>query len=218
MSVSRVEANKPNTKARLLTSFGVGAVVGSSAMATRKAWLFKDAPSDVFVKKVSKNLEKQVPAHEHAEAVMINNFVKNAVDPEVNVQTLKPHILASKELSEAIKSHPAEDVKVAIERVFSETDDAKLRESLINLQSKTKSDKKFGHNVALKLVHENFDAENKVLKQSKNTSDDVFKMLTSTAKKIQVKSAVIGGLVVAGVATAMMIVFTNTLPNSSTKK
>ena len=57
-----------------------------------------------------------------------------------------------------------------------------------------------------------------MLKQSKNTSDDVFKMLTSTAKKIQVKSAVIGGLVVAGVATAMMIVFTNTLPTSSTKK
>lgn len=218
MSVSRVEQNNPNVKARLLSSFGIGAVVGSSAMATRKAWLFKDAPSDVFIKKVSKNLEKQVPAHECAEAIMINNFVKNAVDPEVNVQTLKPQILASKELSEAIKSHPAEDVKVAIERVFAEPDNAKLRESLINLQLKTKSDKKFGTNVALKLVHENYDAKNKVLKQSQNTSDDVFKMLTSTAKKIQIKSAVVGGLVLAGVATAMTIVFTNTLPSSTPKK
>ena len=60
MFVGRVEQNNPNVKARLLSSLGIGAVVGSSAMATRKAWLFKDAPSDVFIKKVSKNLEKQL--------------------------------------------------------------------------------------------------------------------------------------------------------------
>lgn len=208
MSIRRVDSST-DLKNRLCTAATAGAVLGTGYTATKKNWLYQDNPSDVFIKNVSDNLEEKLTPQQRREASIINSFMNSVVDSEVDVNTLKPQIKASKELSEAIKSNPTEEVDAAIERVFAEPDNVKLRNTLTNLQSKTKSDKLFGRNTALQLVHQNFDAENKILKKSENTSEQVFKMIKSTAKKIQVKSAIVGGLVTGAVAAGLTLVFTD---------
>lgn len=208
MSIRRVDSSS-GLESRLCTAAGAGAVVGAGYSATKKNWLYKDSPSDVFVKNVSKNLEAGITPEQRREASIINSFLKSVVDSEVDVQTLKPQVKASKELSEAIKSHPAEDVDAAIGRVFAEPDEAKLKDSLLELQNRTKSDKLFGKNVALKLVHENFDADTKTLRKSENTSEQVFNMLKSTAKKVQVKSAIATGIVTGAIAAGVALFCTD---------
>ena len=208
MSIRRVDSNS-DLKNRILVASTTSAVAGTAYTATKKNWLYKNNPSDVFVKKVSNHLEEKVTPEQRREASIINSFVRSVVDPEVDVQTVKPQIKASKELSEAIKSNPAEDVDTAIERVFAEPDTVKLKDNLLNLQDKTKSDKLFGRNAALKLVHENFDAEKQTLKKNQNTSDELFKMMKSTARKMQTKAAVVGGVVTGAVAAALTLVFTD---------
>lgn len=209
MSIRRVDSST-DLKNRLWTAAGVGAVAGTGYTLTKKNWLYNDSPSDTFVKEVSKNLEASITPQQRREASIINSFVKSVVDAEVDVNTLKPQIKASKELSEAIKTNPAEDIDVAIERVFAEPDKAKLKDSLLELQTKTKSDKLFGKNTALKLVHQNYDVDTKSLRKAEHTSDQLFKMIKSTARKIQVKSAVVGGLVTGAIATGLTLVFTDT--------
>ena len=93
--------------------------------------------------------------------------------------------------------------------MFAESDSAKLKDNLLELQSKTKSDKLFGRNAALKLVHQNYDADTKTLRKAENTSEQVFNMIKSSARKIQVKSAVVGALVTGAVAAALTLVFTD---------
>lgn len=208
MSIRRVDSNS-DLKNRIVVASTTSAVAGTAYTATKKNWLYKNNPSDVFVKKVSKHLEENATPEQRKEASIINSFVRSVVDPEVDVQTVKPQIKASKELSEAIKSNPAEDVDAAIERVFSEPDTTKLKENLLNLQNNTKSDKLFGRNAALKLVHENFDAEKQVLKKNSNTSEALFKMMKSTAKVMQAKTAAVGGVVTGAVAAALTLVFTD---------
>lgn len=208
MSIRRVDSNS-DLKNRIVVASTTSAVAGTAYTATKKNWLYKNNPSDVFVKKVSKHLEENATPEQRKEASIINSFVRSVVDPEVDVQTVKPQIKASKELSEAIKSNPAEDIDVAIERVFAEPDTAKLKDNLLNLQNKTKSDKLFGKNTALKLVHDNFDAEKQVLKKNPNTSESLFKMMKSTAKVMQAKTAVVGGVVTGAVAAALTLVFTD---------
>lgn len=208
MAISRVDS-RTDLKNRLLAAAGTGAVVGGGYIATKKNWLYNDAPSDAFIKNVSDNLESSITPQQKKEASLINNFVRAVVDPAGDVQALKPQIKASKELSEAIKSHPAEEVDTAIERVFAEPDTAKLKDNLINLQSKTKSDKLFGRNTALKLIHENYDSETKSLRKAQNTSEQVFKMIKSTARKIQVKSAIVGACVTGAVAAGLTLICTD---------
>lgn len=208
MSIRRVDSNS-DLKNRIVVASTTSAVAGTAYTATKKNWLYKNNPSDIFVKEVSKHLEENATPEQRREASIINGFVRSVVDPEVDVQTVKPQIKASKELSEAIKSNPAEDIDVAIERVFAEPDTAKLKDNLLNLQNKTKSDKLFGKNTALKLVHENFDAEKQVLKKNPNTSESLFKMMKSTAKVMQAKTAVVGGVVTGAVAAALTLVFTD---------
>ncbi len=208
MSIRRVDSNS-DLKNRIVVASTTSAVAGTAYTATKKNWLYKNNPSDVFVKKVSKHLEENATPEQRREASIINSFVRSVVDPEVDVKTVKPQIKASKELSEAIKSNPAEDIDVAIERVFAEPDTAKLKDNLLNLQDKTKSDKLFGKNTALKLVHDNFDAEKQVLKKNPNTSESLFKMMKSTAKVMQAKTAVVGGVVTGAVAAALTLVFTD---------
>lgn len=208
MSIRRVDSNS-DLRNRIVVASTTSAVAGTAYTATKKNWLYKNNPSDVFVKKVSKHLEENATPEQRREASIINGFVRSVVDPEVDVQTVKPQIKASKELSEAIKSNPAEDVDSAIERVFSEPDTTKLKENLLNLQNNTKSDKLFGRNAALKLVHDNFDAEKQVLKKNPNTSESLFKMMKSTAKVMQAKTAVVGGVVTGAVAAALTLVFTD---------
>lgn len=218
MAISRVESNTPNVKTELYTVAGVGAVIGSAATVSNKAWLYRGMPNDTFVKQVSENLDKKLTPKEQIESRLINSFLHSVVDSEVDVQTLKPNIRASKELSEAIKSYPEENVEEALNRVFAEPDEAKLRENLLLLQEKTKSDKKAGRNTALKLVHDNFDSKKKVLSKSEGTSAEVFNMLKATAKKMQVKSVAFGALVASGIVTASAIVFTDILSPHSNKK
>lgn len=208
MSIRRVDSNS-DLKNRIVVASTTSAVAGTAYTATKKNWLYKNNPSDIFVKEVSKHLEENATPEQRREASIINGFVRSVVDPEIDVQTVKPQIKASKELSEAIKSNPAEDIDVAIERVFAEPDTAKLKDNLLNLQNKTKSDKLFGKNTALKLVHENFDAEKQVLKKNPNTSESLFKMMKSTAKVMQAKTAVVGGVVTGAVAAALTLVFTD---------
>ena len=208
MSIRRVDSNS-DLKNRIMVASTTSAVAGTAYTATKKNWLYKNNPSDVFVKNVSNHLEANVTPEQRREASIINSFVRSVVDPEVDVQTVKPQIKASKELSEAIKSNPAEDVDAAIERVFSEPDTTKLKENLLNLQNNTKSDKLFGRNAALKLVHENFDAEKQVLKKNPSTSDGLFKMMKSTARGMQAKSSVVAGVVTGAVAAALTLVFTD---------
>lgn len=208
MSIRRVDSNS-DLKNRIVVASTTSAVAGTAYTATKKNWLYKNNPSDVFLKKVSKHLEENATPEQRREASIINSFVRSVVDPEVDVKTVKPQIKASKELSEAIKSNPAEDIDVAIERVFAEPDTAKLKDNLLNLQDKTKSDKLFGKNTALKLVHDNFDAEKQVLKKNPNTSESLFKMMKSTAKVMQAKTAVVGGVVTGAVAAALTLVFTD---------
>lgn len=208
MSIRRVDSNS-DLKNRIVVASTTSAVAGTAYTATKKNWLYKNNPSDIFVKEVSKHLEENATPEQRREASIINGFVRSVVDPEVDVQTVKPQIKASKELSEAIKSNPAEDIDVAIERVFAEPDTAKLKDNLLNLQNKTKSDKLFGKNTALKLVHENFDAEKQVLKKNPNTSESLFKMMKSTAKVMQAKTAAVGGVVTGAVAAALTLVFTD---------
>lgn len=218
MAISRVESNTPNIKTRLYAVAGIGAVAGSAASLSSKAWLYKGMPNDSFVKQVGINLDKKLTPKEQSESRLINNFLNSVVDAEVDVQTLKPHIRASKELSAAIKSYPEENLEEAISRVFAEPDETKLRDNLSLLQEKTKSDKKSGRNTALKLIHENFDSENKVLKKSEGTSAEIFNMLKSTAKKMQLNKIVFGGAVAAGIVTASAIVFTDILSPHPNKK
>lgn len=218
MAISRVESNSSNVKTKLYTVAGLGAVAGSAASLSSKAWLYKGVPNDSFVKQVSENLDKKLTPKEQSESRLINGFLNSVVDSEVDLQTLKPNIRASKELSEAIKSYPEENVEAAIDRVFAEPDKVKLRDNLLSLQEKTKIDKKSGRNTALRLIHDNFDSENKVLKKSEGTSDEIFKMLKSTARKMQVKSVAFGGLVAAGIVTATAIVFTDILSPHTNKK
>lgn len=208
MSIRRVDSSS-SLESRLAPAAGVGAVLGAGYSVTKKNWLYKDKPSDVFIKNVSNNLEAGITPHQRRESSIINNFLNSVVDSEVNIRTLKPQIRASKELSEAIKSHPAEEVDTAIERVFAEPDNAKLKDSLLELQAKTKSDKLFGKNTALKLVYDNFDEDAKTLKKSENTSEQVFNMLKSTARKIQVKSAVVSGVVTGAIAAGLTLMFTD---------
>lgn len=209
MSIRRIDSSS-DLRNRLLTAAGAGGAAGTIYSATKKNWLYNNSPSDVFVRKVSDNLEQSITPQQRREASIINSFVRSVVDPEADVQTLKPQIRASKELTEAIKSNPAEDVEAAIERVFAEPDTAKLKDNLINLQSKTQSDKLFGKNTALKLVYENYDSETQSLRKAKNTSEQVFKMIKSTAKNIQIKSAVTAGLAAGAAAAALTFLFTDT--------
>jgi hypothetical protein len=140
---------------------------------------------------------------------LIYGFLNDAVDPEVDVNSLKPRIKESSELSEAIKSNPAEEVDLAIERVFSNPDKGQVREDLINLQKKTKSDKLYGRNTAIKLVNDNFDPVGMKLKRSKNTPRVVYNMIRSTAGKIQAKAALTTGLVVGAAIAALTTVVTD---------
>ena len=143
---------------------------------------------------------------EKEEAGKINTFLKAVVNPETNMEDLKPQIRESKELSDAIKSTPEENVEDAINRVFSNPNKEEVKQNLLDLQDKTVSHKKSGKNTALKLVHDNFNSQEKKLVKNENTSEEVFGMLKKTAKKIQVKTALLGGVVAGLVAGAACLI------------
>ena len=216
MSIKRIDANT-DFKNRVYTSGAVGSVIGAAYTSTKKNWLTNNRPSDVFIKSVSRNLEEALTPQQRQEASIINSFVKAVVDPSTDLETVKPQIRASQELTEAIKSHTSEDVNVAIERVFAEPDKAVLKNNLLDLQSKTKSDKLFGKNTALKLVNDNFDEKNLQLRKHKNTAEKTFNMIKSTARNVQIKSVLTGAAVVGLVASTLTFVFFNDKSTKSAK-
>lgn len=212
MSIKRVSTtdNQPNLLNRVAFATAAGAVGGGVYTATRKNWIHKGLPSDTFVRDVSRNLRKGLNSDELKESAKINKFLGDVVDPEINVQTLKPQIRDSKELSEAIKANPAEDLEQAIERVFSQPQD-KIKQDLLDLQYKTKIDKVASRNTALKLVNDNFDASARKLSKNPNTSENLFEMIKTTAKKIQTKT-IITGATLAGIAVGAMALILSEIP------
>ena len=201
-------------KKRLLTAAGVGFAAGAAGTAMKKNWLYNGMPSDVFVKSASKNLEETMSSDELKEAAKVNSFLKSVVDPEVDLETLKPQIKESKELSDAIKLTPDETVEGAIKRVFSNPDKDQVKQDLLDLQFKTKSDKKSDRNTALRLIYDNFDAKNKKFVKSKTTSDTMFGIVKKTADTIQKKAVTAGGAV-AGLAAAALCLVAYEVPGEN---
>lgn len=221
MSINAINGanSNPNKKLenRIMATTGAGFVAGTIGVGTRKNWLYKGQPSDTFVKNVSNNLAKKMTPEEKEEAGKIKNFLKAVVNPETNIEDLKPQIRDSKELSDAIKSSPEENVEDAINRVFSNPKKDELKESLLELQDKTISHKKSGKNTALKLVHDNFNSQEKKLVKNDNTSEEIFAMLKKTAKKIQVKTAIIGGALT-GLAAGAICLIASDVPDLTKDK
>ena len=189
MSVKNVSAadSQSNLASKIAISATAGAIIGGGYTATKKNWLYHDMPSDTFVKQVSKNLKKDMTSDELKENYKIEKFLKDAVEPRTSTESLKAQIKDSKELSLAIKSNPSEDIDSAIERVFSQPSD-KVRDDLVNLQYKTKIDKKAGKNTARKLIMNNFDASGRKLSKHAETSENVFRMIKNTASHVQAKA------------------------------
>lgn len=218
MDVKAINSVEPKMtlKNKIIASAGTGFVAGTAYIGSKKNWLYKGVPNDTFVKKIGKNLEKNMTSEELKESAKINKFLESVVDPEVKIETLKPQIRDSKELTQAIKSTPEENVENAIKRVFSNPDKSKVKEDLLELQLKTLSDKKANRNTALKLAFDNFDAKEKTLVKSKNTSEEMFGMIQKTAKKIQIKTALLGGALIGLAAAAFCLVATD-IPGTTKK-
>ena len=212
-AVSSTDSSQSSFRNRILISTGVGAVAGGLYTAKDKHWLYKGMPSDTFVRNVSKNLRKDMTSDELKESSKVYRFVERVVDPEVEIETLKPYIRESKELSDAIKSTPEENVEQAMTRVFSQPDKSKIKQDLIDLQYKTKADKKTGRNTALKLINDNFDASAQKLVKQENTPLRVFNMIKNTAAKIQAKS-VLAGAAAVGAATGALALIISDVPDS----
>lgn len=212
-AVSSTDSSQSSFRNKILISTGVGAVAGGLYTAKDKHWLYKGMPSDTFVRNVSKNLRNDMTSDELKESSKVYRFVERVVDPEVEIETLKPYIRESKELSDAIKSTPEENVEQAMTRVFSQPDKSKIKQDLIDLQYKTKADKKTGRNTALKLINDNFDASAQKLVKQENTPLRVFNMIKNTAAKIQAKS-ILAGAAAVGAATGALALIISDVPDS----
>ena len=207
MSINRISPADAgnNFQKKVIGATLIGAVGGGAYSATNKNWLYKDMPSDSFVKSVSQNLRNEMTSEELKESFKINKFLADTVNPEFDIEALKPQIRDSRELSEAIKIRPEEGVEEAIMRVFSQPKD-KVKLDLINLQLKTTADKKNRVNSALKLVNNNYDAAKKSLVKDASTSEKTFGMIKSAAKLVQIKSvATITGLTALGAGALALV-------------
>lgn len=210
MSITKISASDKMTdlKNRILVSTGVGAIAGGIYTANRKNWLYKGLPSDTFVKETSREVRKTMSSEDLKESAKINKFLKAAIEPETNVETLRPMIENSKELSEAIKKSPEESVQDALSRVYSQPQD-KIRQDLIKLQYKTKADKIAGRTSVLRLLNNNFDASKKALVKSENTSESMFNIIKKTASKIQTKAVAKGAAIVGCTAGALALILSD---------
>ena len=210
MSITKISASDKMTdlKNRILVSTGVGAIAGGIYTANRKNWLYKGLPSDTFVKETSREIRKTMNSEDLKESAKINKFLKAAIEPETNVETLRPLIENSKELSEAIKKSPEESVQEAISRVYAQPQD-KIRQDLIKLQYKTKADKIAGRTSVLRLLNNNFDASKKTLVKSENTSESMFNIIKKTASKIQTKAVAKGAAIVGCTAGALALILSD---------
>lgn len=212
MSITKISTSDRMTdlKNRILISTGVGAVAGGIYSSTKQNWLYKGLPSDAFVRETSREIRKTMNSEDLKESAKISKFLKAAIDPETNVETLRPQILDSAELSAAIKATPEETVEDAIKRVYSQPKD-KVRQDLIGLQFKTKADKISGRNTVMKMLNDNFDASKKTLAKNPETSDSMFGLIKKTAGRIQAK-AIAKGAAIAGLATGALCLILSDVP------
>ncbi|MCR5265959.1 MAG: hypothetical protein K6E29_05135 [Cyanobacteria bacterium RUI128] len=212
MSITKISTSDrmADLKNRILLSTGVGAVAGGIYSAIRPNWLYKGLPSDTFVKETSREIRKTMNSEDLKESAKISKFLKAAIDPETNVEELRPQILDSKELSEAIKASHEETVEDAIKRVYSQPKD-KVRQDLIDIQFKTKADKISGRTTVLKMLNDNFDASKKTLVKHSETSDNMFALIKKTAGKIQAK-AIAKGAAIAGCAAGALCLILSDVP------
>ena len=217
MSIDRISATdeRLSFKNKILGSTTVGATFGGIYSAFQKNWLYKGMPSDSFVRTVSTNLGKDMSSDELKESFKINKFLADAVNPVTDVESLKDQIRGSEELSEAIKISPEEGVEDAITRIYSQPKD-KIRQDLINLQLKTKTDKKNSVSTALRLITENYDASGRRLAKNPNTPETTFNMIKTTAKRLQLKSVVIG-TALAGLGAGALALVVSKVPDSDNK-
>lgn len=202
--ISNAENNKVRTVRDVTVDDGkkgvtIGAVAGAIEGYTRKSWLHNNKPSDVFVKTVSKNLVSTLSKEEHQELDKVNYFFKSLVDYRTDVYSLKGRVEDSSELMNALPKKEGETAEQALERVFANDDKIALKKELLKMQEKTHVDKKVNKNTAKKIITQNFDSNAKILKQSQETSDNVFKVLKKSANKIKLNTAVahtaVGGVV-----------------------
>ena len=208
MSVNSISSADPTKKFR---NNVIGATVAGGALsgiyaATKKNYIKNGVPTDFFVKGVALRLSIKMKPKQFRESRMINNFLQKAVDPEVNVSDLIPLIHKSEELSEAVKATPEETVFDALKRIYSQSED-KIRKDLIDLQMKTKSNKKNSLSTAKEFIMKNYDPVTKKFVQSSDTTQGIFKMIKRTALSGQIKlveAATIAGAVVAG-ALALIV-------------
>lgn len=191
-----------------------GAIAGGLYTASSPRWLQNGAPADVFIKSVSQSMQNDLPQSEYAETIKIDKFLKAVVNPNTKPNDLKPLILDSKELSEAIKQNDAETVDAAIGRVFSQKDDAKIKQDLLELQYRTKSDKKVNRHAARNLILSNFDPKTKKLVKAEETSEEMFGMLKKTAAKIH-STAVAKGAAVGAILAGTLGLFMTKVPGEN---
>lgn len=180
------------------TGFLVGAGIGAVEGYTRKSWLKGDQPADKFVKTVSKALTKNLEPQENKELNKINNFFEALINPQTDIYSLRTKIEDSSELMNALPKNEGETPKDTLDRMFSNPDKNALKRELQIMQDKTIIDKKVNKYGAKALILENLNTDNKVLSKSESTSDKLFKILKSSAKKIKVNTAIahtaIGGV------------------------
>lgn len=210
MSIDRINNSDSSfgIGSKLATSTALGALAGGAYVARTPQWLNNDVPSDIFVRSVSQNMQKGLSREDFGETAKVREFFKAVVDPNRTSESLKQMIFDSKELSEAIKQDENETVEQAIERVYSQNSEMKIKKSLQELQYKTKVDKKTNATAASDLIFKNFDPATKKLVKAGDTSEEIFKMLKSTARKVHAKSVAAGaalGGVLAGALCLIMI-------------
>lgn len=211
MSVTKVGNTDSNfgIGSRIATVGAAGAVLGGAYMASSPRWLNKNVPSDAFIKNVSDGMKQDLTKNELAESIKISKFLKAVADPNTKVSDLKPMILASEELSDAIKQNENETVDNAIERVFSQKDENKIKQDLLKLQYKTKSEKKASLSAATDLIAKNFDSKTKKLVKSDDTAVKTFQMIKRSAAKVQAKAVAKGAVLAGVIASAIGLMATD---------
>lgn len=169
---------------------GIGATIGAVEGYTRKSWITKkNAPTDTFVKNISKGLESTLKPEETKELEKVKMFFRQLVNYRTDVHEMRQRVEKSTELTNALNKKKGETTKDALDRIFSNPDRLAIKQELRDLQKRTVVDKKVDIYKARELAVSNIDTKSRTLKKSSGTSDEVFKVIKAAAKKIKVKTA-----------------------------
>ena len=94
MDVNGINSADPakRFKNNVVCSTVAGGAIGGIYAATRKNYINKGQPTDLFVKGVALRLSMKMKPQQLKESRLINRFLGKAVNPDVNVQELIPFI------------------------------------------------------------------------------------------------------------------------------